>query len=260
MSCPTCTFLKNTSTVTKGNPAVTIENARTIWGIYDPRDAAALAEFFPKMGERLIREIADHINDPRLLEVAGLAMLGERYLSSDFSQITGLEGVRFAANPLSILFWDDHANSVRRIKTRETEMLHGPMEKMALRGRSLERINELLHKRHGFQIVYACSCCAVAVATEDKHRLYESRYYNTREGLGRRYDSDVLTVHGRLHDGSSIADVPESILNRTADFGKGEVQSYLRLAEAAGYALERTPVVMTLPDEDAKAFLRRSLN
>lgn len=124
-----------------------------------------------------------------------------------------------------------------RVKTHETELLHGPMEKLALRTAGMRKLNRLLDQEFGIQIVAGCSCCKIAVATDDLDVLFESDYYNTRESKGRFFDADVLTVGNSLWDGISVRDVPPAILAASADFGSAEVKSYLRFTEASTEAI-----------------------
>ncbi|MBY0537923.1 hypothetical protein K2P47_00830 [Patescibacteria group bacterium] len=237
--CEVCDFNHKLQPATKEDAALDDTGARTIWGHYSPSDAAILAEHYPRVGEALITEISQQINHPRLLEVAGVAEMVERYLEGSFSTIRDLT-IKLAANPLSILYWN--GAGVRRVKTFETEMLHGPMEKLALRAGSVLKINRLLDNRHGMQLTFGCSCCVIAVATNDLDTLHESSYYNLREGFGRLYDSDVLTASGQLFDGVSVADVPSQILQKTADFHDTEVTSFLRFAQACRDTQQRNRV------------------
>lgn len=243
--CEVCDFNSKLQPATKDDAALDDTGARTIWGHYVPSDAAILAEHYPQVGEALITEISQQINHPRLLEVAGVVEMVARYLDGSFSTIRDLT-IKLAANPLSILYWD--GTGVRRVKTFETEMLHGPMEKLALRAGNLLKINRLLDNRHGMQITFGCSCCVIAVGTVDLDILYGSSYYNLREGFGRLYDSDVLTASGQLFDGVSVADVPQQILQKTADFHNTEVVSFLRFAQACRDTQLRNRVH---PDQDS---------
>lgn len=237
--CEICDFDNKLKLVTKDDVALDDSGARTIWGHYAPTDAAILAEHYPRVGEELITEISQQINHPRLLEVAGVVEMVERYLEGSFSTIRDLT-IRLAANPLSILYWSKE--NVWRVKTFETEMLHGPMEKLALRVGSMLKINHLLDNCHGMQLAFGCSCCVIAVATKDLDTLYDSSYYNLREGFGRLYDSDVLSTSGQLFGGVSVADVPQQILEKTADFHAAEVLSFLRFARACRDTQDRNRI------------------
>lgn len=220
----------------KDEPAVEPDGQRTIWGTFSPVDATLLGRFYPLVGEDLIQDIANLINFPRLLEVTGVVEMVERYLEGSFSSIRDIT-IKLAANPLSLFYWDKERKVVRRVKLHETELMHGPMEKLALRDGSLQQINQLLDRRHGIQVTFGCSCCAIAVATENLGTLYQSSYYRAREGFGRLLDSDVLSVSGQLFAGVSVTDIPPAILARSADFHEAEVRSYVRLAAAARTAL-----------------------
>jgi hypothetical protein len=233
----------------KSDEALNPDGTRTVWGYYDSGDASVLARHYPNVGAGMIADIAALIHHPRLLEVAGVVEMVERFLEGAFSTIRGA-GVALAANPLSILFWSDK-HGVRRIKTHETELLHGPMEKLALRVGSLRAINQLLNRRYGMQLTFGCSYCAITVKTDDLEALYASSYYQEREGFGRQFDSDVLSVSGNLFGGISVADIPPQILAATADFHQAEVASYLRFAKAMGEALVQNPMVPTHNEQTA---------
>jgi hypothetical protein len=238
--CEVCDFYEKLKPARKADAALAANGQRTIHGYYHEGDAAILASYYPLVGKDTIAEIAGHINHPRLLEVAGLLEITQRYLEGSFSKLRGV-AINVVSNPLSILFWSPRDNTVHRVKTHESELLHGAMEKMALRRGSLDRINELLGRKHRLAVTYGCSCCAIAVATEDLPTLYHSDYYREREGLGRFFDSDVLTTSNTLFSGISVADVPEKVLNASADFGKAEVRSYLRFAAATEAVVRENP-------------------
>lgn len=257
--CDICDFYKKLSPVVKSEPA--IEGAmrmRSIHGYYDKGDAAVLAQHYPMVGREAIEKIARLINHPRLLEVAGLVELVERYLEQSFSVLRGV-AVKVVSNPLSILFWSPRDKTVHRVKTHETELLHGAMEKMALRRGSLDVINQFLGERYGLVITYGCSCCAIAVGRDDLATLYASEYYQRRETLGRAFDSDVLTGEG-LFGGVSVADVPPRILEATADFGPTEVRSYTRYAAACAAVIQANQVIpdLTRARREAEIFLTGS--
>jgi hypothetical protein len=116
------------------------------------------------------------------------------------------------------------------------------MEKMALRRGSLDKINNLLDNLFGATLTYGCSCCGIVVATEDIPALYNSDYYQKREGFGRLWDSDVLTATNGLFSVVSVSEVPDWVLDRSADFGREEVKSYTRFATAAQMAVDENPV------------------
>jgi len=253
--CEVCDFYDKLEIVKKTNPAITSDGNRTIHGNYHEDDAAILAQYYPRVGEETIKEIASHINQPRLLEVAGLVEVAERYLEGSFSKIRDV-AINVVSNPLSILFWSPRGE-VHRVKTRESELLHGAMEKMALRRGSLDLINTLLGRKHGLAVTFGCSCCAIAVASDDLSSLYSSDYYRRREGHGRFFDSDVLTASDTLFAGVSVADVPQQVLDASADFGQPEVMSYLRFAKACEEVITKNVVAQdfTAAIVDVKAFL-----
>lgn len=238
--CKVCDMYDKLQPEKKSDEALNPDGTRTVWGYYDSGDASVLARHYPNVGAGMIADIAALIHHPRLLEVAGVVEMVERFLEGAFSTIRGV-GFRLAANPLSVLFWSDR-HGVQRIKTHETELLHGPMEKLALRAGSLRAINQMLDRRYGMQLTFGCSCCAITVATSDIEPLYASSYYQEREGFGRKFDSDVLSVSGNLFGGISVADIPPQILAMTADFREAEVASFLRFAAATLQALGENPV------------------
>jgi hypothetical protein len=248
-------FYDKLKVVSKGNPAITTDGVRTIYGNYYDDDAAVLAEYYPRVGQQTIEEIASHINHPRLLEVAGLVEVIERYLESSFSKIRDV-AINVVSNPLSILFWSPRGE-VHRVKTHESELLHGAMEKMALRRGSLDQINGLIDRKYGLAVTYGCSCCAIAVASDDLASLYSSDYYRRREGHGRFFDSDVLTASDTLFAGVSVADIPQEVFDASADFGQPEVTSYLRFAQACEKVIAENRVVQDYTDAivDVRAFL-----
>jgi hypothetical protein len=256
LMCEICDFYKKLSPAQKSAPALDGDGKRTIHGYYHENDAVVLARHYPRTGQATIEKIASLINYPRLLEVAGLVELVERYLEGSFSRLKGV-AFEIASNPLSILFWSPRDKTVHRVKTRETELLHGAMEKMALRRGSLEKINDFLNGNHGLVLTYGCSCCAIAIAKSDLQALYDSDYYRVREGLGRLFDSDVLTTSGALFDGVSVTDVPQKILDASADFGQTEVRSYLRFAKATEAVIEENPITPDLTEDlvDVQGFL-----
>lgn len=257
--CTVCEFTQKLVPVSKEHAAINKDGSRSIWGYYDPADAEILSQFYPKTGEDLIQKISKCINHPRLLEVAGVVEMSERFLEKSFSKIRNLS-IDTAINPLSVLFWSK-SKGVQRIKTHETEMLHGPMEKMSLRRKAIILINELLQKR-GFELTFACSCCVIAIAPDNIEALYRSDYYDKRESFGREFDSDVLTVSKGLYSGISVSEIPAEILARTSDFGQAEVQSYLRFANAAKAVIKENIVHInpTKPTEDIQEFLTGRLD
>ncbi len=244
--CEVCDFYDKLAQAKKTDPALTTDGRRTIHGYYHEDDAAILAQHYPRVGQETIQDIALLINHPRLLEVAGIVELVERYLEGSFSKLRNV-AFKVVSNPLSILYWAPNGDeTVHRVKTRESELLHSAMEKMALRRGSLDLINRLLGLQHGVSITYGCSCCGIAVATKDVEALYASDYYRQREGFGRLFDSDVLTTSGALFGGVSVADVPQKVLDASADFGQAEVTSYLRFAAASHEVVAKNAVIPDL--------------
>lgn len=250
--CAICDFYSSLSPSKKSAPALDGDGKRTIHGYYHEGDAVVLARHYPLTGQETIEKLASFINFPRLLEVAGLAEMIERYLEESFSALRDV-AFKIASNPLSLLFWSSKNNAVYRVKTPETELLHGAMEKMALRRGSFDKINDFLGGRYGLALTYGCSCCVIVVAKTDLATLYESQFYHDREGLGRFFDSDVLTASESLFFCSSVADVPPGILAASADFGHAEVQSYLRFAAATGAVMSENPFIPDLTDHLMKA-------
>lgn len=227
---------------------------RTIWGFYKDPDADMIGANYPLLGADFAREVAAMINDPRLLEVLGITEIVHRYLEESFTQIRkGLEGVNVAANPLSILFWNNQADRVQRIVTRATELLHKAMEKVALREGSVDKINAMLGQHFNLKIATGCSCCTIVGRTEDMPTVLASEYYWKREQLGRRYDSDALAATSDLFMVPNIGDVPQWVLDSTADFGAAEVASYQRLERVAAVCLAATP-----PDVDMDELKQRA--
>ena len=238
--CKICDWNTKLQPATKNDEAVQSDGTRTIWGTYAPCDATILAQSYPRVGAGLITEIASLIRFPRLLEVAGVVEMAERYLEGSLSNIRDA-GIKLAANPLSLFYWSEREQTVRRVKTFETELLHGPMEKLALRTGSMHVINQLLDERHGLQVTFGCSCCVITVASTDLATLYSSPYYQAREGFGRLLDSDVLSVSGQLFAGVSVSDIPDEILALSADFHHEEVRSYQRFATACHQTVRENP-------------------
>ena len=95
------------------------------------------------------------------------------------------------------------------------------------------------------------------MASDDLSSLYSSDYFRRREGHGRFFDSDVLTASDTLFAGVSVADVPQPVLDASADFGQPEVTSYLRFAKACEEVITENVVVPDFTDAivDVKAFL-----
>jgi hypothetical protein len=247
--CKVCEFYEKLETASKADPALNPDGMRTIHGYYNAGDASILGKYYPLVGEENIQQVAKLINHPRLLEVAGIVELVERYLEKSFSNLRDV-AINVVSNPLSILFLSpkEEDGVVHRIKTPESELLHGAMEKMALRRGSLDKINSLLDRLFGATLTYGCSCCGIIVATKDIPALYNSDYYQKREGFGRLWDSDVLTATNGLFSGVSVSEIPDWVLDRSADFGKEEVKSYIRFATAAQTTVTENSVKPDLSD------------
>ncbi len=254
--CNVCDWYETLTPAHKSAPALSRTGARTLHGFYDPRDAEIMARHYPNVDRQTIEGIAGAINNPRMAEVLGTVEMVQRFRESSFSSVRGGADIKVAINPLSILFWSRKHNAVYRIKTPETELMHIAAEKMALRRRSMKDINALLWAQDGLHITHACSCCVIALHHDDRAALYGSDYYNTREGLGRAFDSDVLTGEG-LFESPSVRGIPDKILAATADFGPAEVKSYLRMTDVAQTILTENPVTpdMTAERERARRFL-----
>lgn len=245
--------------VDKTNPAITIDpdgtTRRTIWGYFLPEDVATIAAAYPEIGADVIHEIAvavtpdqktEMIPAPRLLEVLVPLELVTRYLRGEFSRIRrGIpEALKLVANPLSILsfFSIDGEGEVWRVVTKETELMHKPAEKLALRTGALDRLNALFAQRFGgLQLAYGCSCCALVFHEDDRDAVLGSEYYGKREQQGRWWDSDVLTAQGRLVGPMPITDVPPAFFEGSVDFGAPEVASYKRFAGLAQACLDNHP-------------------
>lgn len=239
--------------VQKSNPAITIGDdgvtRRTIWGYFLPEDVDVLAREYPEIPRALIEQVAtvrddDHVElipAPRLLEVLVPLELIARFLREEFSQIKrGIpEGLRLVANPLSILSFVDDV--VQRVITPETEMMHKPAEKLALRTGAIQRLNDLFSHHFGLQLAYGCSCCALVFREDDREAVLTSGYYKKREQQGRHWDSDVLAALGRLYGPVPIGDVPEVFLEGSVDFGPAEVASYQRFARVAQACIDEHP-------------------
>lgn len=232
--------------VMKDNPALSASGARTVYGDFDKGDTAHLAAAYPRVGQAVIERIASVVNAPRLLEVTTILEVASRYLEGSFSQIRGL-AIQVAANPLSILFWNHDKGCVQRIKTRESELMHGACEKLALRTDGIAKVNQVLFESHGLRLAFGCSCCAIVVHDSDAQTLFSSEYYRNRETFGRIFDSDVLCVSGDLLAAESVADVPTPILASSADFHQEEVDSYLRFARVNEGVVAANPISPHLP-------------
>jgi len=245
--------------IMKDNPALLANGNRTIYGYFHQGDTPHLAETYPLIGGDVIARIADAINAPRLLEVTTVLEVVHRYLEKSFSLIRGLS-IKAVSNPLSVLFWNEAEGRVQRIKTLESELMHGACEKLALRTDGVAKVNGILAETFGLRLAFGCSCCAIVVHTSDAEKLFASEHYRNRETYGRLFDSDVLCVTGDLLEADSVADVPPDILNASSDFHEAEVKSYLRFARV-NEAVVATNVVAANHPVDARLveFLRGNI-
>ncbi len=241
--------------VQKDHPALGADGNRTIYGYFDRGDIPLLAKEYPMIGHGVIAKIADAINAPRLLEVTTVLEVVHRYLEGSFSKIRGL-GIHAVSNPLSVLFFNQEEGRVQRIKTRESELMHGSCEKLALHTDGVAKINDILQESFNVQIAFACSCCIIVVKTTDAPALFASKHYGMRETAGRNFDSDVLSVTNDLFSAGSVSDLSADILDSSSDFHEEEVASYLRFARinemvvASNVVSARPPV-----DEELIEFL-----
>jgi hypothetical protein len=235
--------------VMKDHPALRANGQRTVYGYFDEGDIPLLAKVYPRIGEDVIARISRAINAPRLLEVTTILEVVHRYLEGSFSKIRGLS-INAVSNPLSVLFLNKEER-VQRIKTRESELMHGACEKLALHTDGLEKLNAILDERFGLQLAFGCSCCAIIVKTTDIRTLLDSEHYRMRETAGRDFDSDVLCVTGDLLEADSVADLPSDILNASSDFHEAEVDSYLRFAKVNEMVVT-TNIVTRYPTVDTK--------
>ena len=245
--------------ITKDHPALHANGNRTIYGYFHTSDIPHLAETYPLIGEGVIAKIADAINAPRLLEVTTILEVVHRYLEKSFSLIRDLS-IKAVSNPLSVLFWNEAGGRVQRIKTRESELMHGACEKLALRTDGVAKVNGILAEAFGLRLAFGCSCCAIVVRTSDAEALFASEHYRNRETYGRLFDSDVLCVTGDLLEADSVADLPPDILDASSDFHQAEVESYLRFAQV-NEAVVAINIVAANPPVDTRLveFLKGSV-
>jgi hypothetical protein len=234
----------------KDHPALHANGNRTIYGYFHKDDIPLLAETYPLIGGDMVARIADAINAPRLLEVTTILEVVHRYLEKSFSLIRGLS-IKAVSNPLSVLFWSEEQKRVQRIKTRESELMHGACEKLALRTDGIAKVNGILAETFGLRLAFGCSCCAIVVHTSDVETLFASEHYRNRETYGRLFDSDVLCVTGDLLEADSVADLSPDILDASSDFHKAEVESYLRFARV-NEAVVTTNIVAANPPVDTR--------
>ena len=227
---------------TKPHHAIEVKGdvvCRTIWGAFLPEDMAVIQKVYPEIPQDFIEELTgtdeDHVElipAARLLEVLIPVELVARYLRTEYSQIKrGIGDLNIVANPLSILSFV--GGVVKRVITPETELMHKPAEKLALRSGALEKVNMLLDRYFGLELAYGCSCCALVFKKEDREAVLASQYYKKREQQGRHWDSDVLAATGNLYGPVPIAEVPSVFLENSVDFGQEEVDSYLRFSQVA---------------------------
>lgn len=222
---------------------------RTIWGYFLPEDVDVIAREYPEIPRKIIEQIActpdsDHVElipAPRLLEVLVPLELIARYQRGEFSRIKRgtPDGIDLVANPLSILSFV--GGIVKRVITPETEMMHKPAEKLALRTGAMERLNELLSTNFGLRFAYGCSCCALVFQERDADAVLGSEYYKKREQQGRWWDSDVLAATGNLFGPIPIDEVPQEFFDGSVDFGEAEVVSYQRFARIAQACIDEHP-------------------
>ena len=240
--------MKQLTAVMKDHPALRADGQRTIYGYFDEGDIPLLTKAYPRVGEDVIGRIAGAINAPRLLEVTTILEVVHRYLEGSFSKIRGL-GINAVSNPLSVLFLNKEER-VQRIKTRESELMHGACEKLALHSDGVEKVNAILGEQFGLRLSFGCSCCAIIVKASDVRTLFDSEHYRNREKFGRDFDSDVLCVTGDLLEADSVADLPSDILDASSDFHEAEVVSYLRFARVNEMVIA-TNIVTRYPPVDA---------
>ena len=240
----------------KDYPAFRVSGERTVYGYFSDGDVTLLADAYPRIDQRVITRIAEAINAPRLLEVATILEVAHRYLEGSFSSVQGL-ALRAVSNPLSVLFWNEEKGRVQRIKTRESELMHGASEKLALRTDGVEKVNGILRDTFGLRLAFGCSCCVIVVKDADAPALFASEYYRKRETFGRLYDSDVLCVTGDLLVGDSVLNLPRRILDRSADFHEAEVASYVRFAKVCERVVSENPVNLGHSSDDALAIFLR---
>lgn len=242
--------------IMKDNPALRENGQRTVYGYFDEGDTPLLAKTYPLIGGDVITKIAGAINAPRLLEVTTILEVVHRYREKSFSRIRGLS-INAVSNPLSVLFWNEEQERVQRIKTRESELMHGACEKLALRTDGVAKVNQILAESFGLRLAFGCSCCAIVIHSSDAEALFTSEHYRDRETYGRLFDSDVLCVTGDLLEADSVADLPPGILNASSDFHESEVESYLRFARV-NEAVVATNIVAANPPVDTRLvdFLR----
>ncbi len=172
----------------KDNPALLANGNRTIYGYFDKGDIPHLAEAYPLIGGDAIARIADAINAPRLLEVTTILEVVHRYLEKSFSQIRGLS-IKAVSNPLSVLFWNEKEGRVQRIKTRESELMHGACEKLALRTDGVAKVNQ-----NPCGIVRSAACYSVAPVARSSSTQRMPRHFFPPIIIGTGKRTDVSST------------------------------------------------------------------
>ncbi len=203
--------------------AVDSNGLRTIWGPYVDSDFEKIFSRYSELSRSQLEKYIGFFAEPRLSEILGPLELLRRVVEKKFSQIRDLD-LSVAYNPLSIL--TTQGGHVIRIKTKESELLHKSMEKLALRTKTLQQINDFFDELFNIQILFACSCGVGAVYTQDVKAFTSSEYYCQREGYGRMFDSDMLATTGNLFYADSVDLVPKKLLQSSRDVGNEEVLSY----------------------------------
>lgn len=231
--------IKGISSISTSYPAIDSHGNRTIWGPYVEKDFEKIHSKYNVLSAKDLRKYIGFFFEPRLSEILGPLELLQRMTEKSFSKIRGIN-FDIAYNPLSIFTMKDE--KIIRIKTKESEVLHKSMEKLALRSKTLEEFKPFFDKLFGIQIVFACSCGVGAVKTNDLQAFMESEFYCQREGYGRMYDSDVLGSQGSLFLAESIDLVPTDLLKNSRDVGKGEVSSYHRYFNILSEIIEEPAV------------------
>jgi len=215
--------------LSKSTQAITPDGYRTITGVVAPGDAELILNYYPIMSLAQIEEYIGYFQGPRLYEVLGPIELAYRMLNALYSNIktaTLSVDTQVAYNPLSIL--SRVAGKVIRITTPQSDLLHQGMEKLNLRQRTMVRVDEMFDRLFGLQIVFACSCGVGAVRSSDYHAPDFVQFLDEREEMGRTFDSDVLSVFGRLYECESISQVPQEVIDGSPDVGRRELNSYAR--------------------------------
>jgi hypothetical protein len=235
--------------IKSSNTAIDKNGNRTIWGPYVESDFEKIQSHYPVLSEDQLKKFISFFHEPRLSELLGPLELLTRMIKKQYSQIRGLE-MNVAYNPLSILTHDN--GTVLRIKTTESELLHKSMEKLSLRTKTMNMINDMFDNLFGFQLAFACSCGIGAVYSKDLQNFMNSEYYCQREGYGRMYDSDILSTNGYLFMSDSINTVPRDMIEKSRDVGENEIVSYRRYHNAVSSIINSCDVPVKM--KDAKEF------